>query len=91
MWMILLFKVCCEFGVHFLCHCDAGFIITWTRGLHQCTLKGHVKVIIVYTTKVKASPSEWNNQQEEGGKSFGGVFKIHPSSITKDLYFKYNF
>jgi hypothetical protein len=39
---------------------------------------------------VKASPSEWNNQQEEGGKGFGGIIKIQPSSITKDSYFKDN-
>jgi hypothetical protein len=39
---------------------------------------------------VKASPNEWNNQQEEGGKCFGGVFKIQPSSIIEDLYFKNN-
>jgi len=27
MWMILLFKACCEFGTHFLCHCVTCSII----------------------------------------------------------------
>ncbi len=66
------------------------FLKLWTRRLHQCTLKGHAEVIIVYVTQTKTSPSEWNNQQEEGGKGYVGVPRIQPSSTIGDLYFKHN-
>jgi hypothetical protein len=37
---------------------------------------------------MKASPSEWNNQEEEGGKGYVVVFKIQPSSTIKDSFSK---
>jgi hypothetical protein len=45
--------------------------------------------LLLSTTEIKTSPSEWNNQQE-GEKGFVGVFEIQPSRTTKDSYFKNN-
>jgi len=41
-------------------------------------------------TEMKASLNEWNNQEEKGGKRYGGIPGIQPSITIEDSYFNEN-
>ncbi len=65
--MILLFKACCKFGAHFLCHCATSFFVTLdpktTPMYSQRTCKSYYCL-----HNISKSITKWMEQPTKRGK-----------------------